>query len=102
MKLPDFIRSRIETILDEWEKFAKAIPHGQHKNPTALRDHARDILFAIADDLERAQSGTKSKDRAPALTEPTDAEKHGSSRFAEGFDVNESSLRQAWSTMTIG
>jgi diguanylate cyclase (GGDEF)-like protein/PAS domain S-box-containing protein len=94
MRLPDFIRTEVEAILDEWERFAKSIPHGEKMNQVSLRDHARGILFAIAADLERKQSAgqqdEKSKGRAPPGLVATEAEMHGLSRFAEGFDVNES------------
>ncbi len=93
MRLPDFIRTDIETILDEWEKFAQSFPHADKLDRVVLRDHARGILFTIAADLEQAQSSgeqeEKSKGHAPAEQVATEAEMHGLSRFAEGFDVNE-------------
>jgi diguanylate cyclase (GGDEF)-like protein/PAS domain S-box-containing protein len=94
MRLPDFIRHHIEPILDQWEQFAKAFPHADKMDPVALRDHARGILNAIALDLEQAQTAhqqaEKSKGRGPQSQVATEAELHGLSRFAEGFDVNES------------
>jgi diguanylate cyclase (GGDEF)-like protein/PAS domain S-box-containing protein len=94
MRLPPFIRSNVETILDEWEHFAQTMPAGAKMDQKALRDHARGILYAIATDLEHEQSAdqqhAKSTGRAPSLSVATEAEKHGLSRFAEGFDVNES------------
>lgn len=94
MRLPDFIRRHIEPILDQWEQFAKEFPGAQKMNPVALRDHARGILVAIATDLEQAQTAgeqsEKSKGRGPHSHVVTQAELHGMSRFAEGFDVNES------------
>ncbi|MDB5937218.1 MAG: hypothetical protein JWQ01_4562 [Massilia sp.] len=94
MRLPDFIRTDVDAILDEWERFAKSVPHGERLNHVELRDHARGILFAIAADLEQAQSpgqqDAKSKGQSPPGGVATEAEMHGVSRFAEGFDVNES------------
>jgi diguanylate cyclase (GGDEF)-like protein/PAS domain S-box-containing protein len=94
MRLPDFIRHHIEPILDQWEQFAKAFPHADKMDTVALRDHARGILNAIAADLEQAQTASqqseKSKGRGPHSHVVTEAELHGVSRFAEGFDVNES------------
>jgi diguanylate cyclase (GGDEF)-like protein/PAS domain S-box-containing protein len=94
MRLPEFIRSSLEAILDQWEDFAKAIPNARKLDQVALRDHARGILNAIAADLEHAQSDSqqeqKSKGRAPHTAVSTEAEMHGVSRFIEGFDVNES------------
>jgi diguanylate cyclase (GGDEF)-like protein/PAS domain S-box-containing protein len=94
MRLPPFIRTNVEAILDEWEKFAQTMPPGAKLNQTGLRDHARGILFAIAADLENIQSADqqdeKAKGHAPSVAVATEAEMHGLSRFAEGFDVNES------------
>jgi diguanylate cyclase (GGDEF)-like protein/PAS domain S-box-containing protein len=94
MRLPDFIRANVDAILDEWETFARAFPNAKDLNQLSLRDHARGILFVIADDLECAQSpderDAKSKGRAPAALAETEAQLHGLARFAEGFDVNES------------
>jgi diguanylate cyclase (GGDEF)-like protein/PAS domain S-box-containing protein len=94
MRLPDFIRANVDSILDEWERFAKAFPNAKDMDQLSLRDHARGILFVIADDLECAQSpderDAKSKGQAPAASAETEAQLHGLARFAEGFDVNES------------
>ena len=93
MQLPEFIRANIEAILTQWDEFANTIPHSQHVNQRALRDHARGILLVIASDLEHAQSADqqeqKSKGQASPTPGVTEAELHGYSRFAEGFDVNE-------------
>jgi diguanylate cyclase (GGDEF)-like protein/PAS domain S-box-containing protein len=94
MRLLDFIRAHSETILDEWDKFAREIANAQKMSPTVLRDHARGILNAIAVDIEQAQSSSqqseKSKGRGPHPMLVTEAELHGLSRFTEGFNVNES------------
>jgi diguanylate cyclase (GGDEF)-like protein/PAS domain S-box-containing protein len=93
MRLSDFIRSNVDAILDQWDEFAKANLHGEKLSQTAVRDHARGMLTVIAADLEAAQSAAeqdeKSKGRAPQGLIATEAELHGLSRFAEGFDVNE-------------
>jgi diguanylate cyclase (GGDEF)-like protein/PAS domain S-box-containing protein len=93
MKLPEFIRSNCEAILNQWIEFAQQIPHGRELNEIALRDHARGILTTIAADLEQAQTpaeqSEKSKGHGPLPAIATEAELHGVSRFTEGFDVNE-------------
>ena len=93
MRLLDFIRKNVDVILDQWDEFAKAMPNAQKMSSIALRDHARGILNAITKDLEQAQSPAeqeeKSKGKAPHPLLVTEAELHGVSRFAEGFDVNE-------------
>jgi diguanylate cyclase (GGDEF)-like protein/PAS domain S-box-containing protein len=93
MQLSTFIRDHLEPILDQWERFAREIPHAFTLGSLALRDHARGILLAIAADLEKPQTAVqqddKSKGKGPVALEVTDAELHGLSRFTEGFDVNE-------------
>lgn len=93
MRLPDFIRSNIEAILDQWDEFAIEIHQGEKLSPVALRDHARGMLNVIAADVECAQTfvqqDEKAKGRGPHTLLATQAELHGLARFAEGFDVNE-------------
>lgn len=93
MRLADFIRSNVDPILDQWDAFAKEIYPAEKLSAVALRDHARGILRVIATDLECAQSHleqqAKSRGLAPHPLMATEAEMHGSSRFAEGFDVNQ-------------
>jgi diguanylate cyclase (GGDEF)-like protein/PAS domain S-box-containing protein len=94
MRLLDFIRANPELILDQWDKFAREILDAQKLGPATLRDHARGILEAITLDIEHAQSSAqqeeKSKGRGPHPLLVTEAELHGVTRFAEGFNVNES------------
>lgn len=93
MRLADFIRSDIEPILQDWEEFAKTIFHPNHMGKTGLRDHARDMLLVIADDLESHQNeseqAAKSKGCAPANGEESWAEVHGGDRHTSGFSVME-------------
>jgi diguanylate cyclase (GGDEF)-like protein/PAS domain S-box-containing protein len=93
MTLSDFIRAQIDAILEQWEQFAKQIPSAHGMDTVALRDHARGILCAIADDLEQAQSDLqqdeKSKGRGPRGKAVSEAEMHGAARVAEGFSVND-------------
>lgn len=56
IRLADFIRAEIEPILQDWEEFAKTIFHASHMDRTGLRDHARDMLLIIAEDLDSLQS----------------------------------------------
>jgi hypothetical protein len=55
-RLSRFIRDNAEPILAEWETFARSLPGGGAMNVAALRDHAKEMLLAIAVDLERPQS----------------------------------------------
>jgi PAS domain S-box-containing protein len=93
MRLADFLRSNREPILDEWNKFAQHLLPFAILNAESLRDHARGMLDAIATDLTSVQSELqqqkKSQGMGPHALQTTEAELHGSSRFAEGFDVNQ-------------
>lgn len=92
-KLSDFIRDNIEPILETWEQFAHRIPSAKQMDVAALRDHASGILYAIADDLDHAQTyqqqAEKSKSRAPRSATQSDAEKHGDERLSAGFSIND-------------
>jgi signal transduction histidine kinase len=94
MTLSQFIRDNMEGILSEWEKFASSIPASRGMNAIALRDDAKEILLAIALDMETSQSGeeqsVKSKGRkvGPCGTEG-DATTHASGRFLDGFSLDE-------------
>lgn len=94
MRLADFIRAQIEPILQDWEEFAETLRHARYMSKAGLRDHARDMLLEIADDLECDQSeseqAAKSKGCGPAAggTESW-AEVHGGDRQTSGFSVME-------------
>jgi uncharacterized membrane protein YdfJ with MMPL/SSD domain len=52
MRLAEFILHHIEPILAEWEAFAATLlPAAEGMTPLALRDHAQQILEAVAEDL---------------------------------------------------
>ena len=93
MRLAEFLRSNSQPILDEWDKFAKHIYPFESVEAVAVRDHASGMLDVIATDLTRFQSELqqqeKSRGMGPHAPQATEAELHGSSRFAEGFDVNQ-------------
>ncbi len=94
MRLHDFILTNREQILIEWETFARTCaPASITMNVEALRDHAKDMLLVIAEDLktyqDEFQRSEKSKGRAPDTDETglTAAEEHGSERATSGFTV---------------
>ncbi|HET9684755.1 MAG TPA: sensor histidine kinase [Gemmatimonadaceae bacterium] len=94
-RLSSFIRDNLEPILAEWETFARSLPGGGEMNVAALRDHARDMLLVIADDLERPQSdstqGEKARGERDAdnLRSATAAQEHGAGRADSGFTVGQ-------------
>ncbi len=95
MRLAQFITEDIEVILVEWEAFAQSLSiAGQKMTSLALRDHAKQILQAIAQDIEESQSDLaqayKSKgyvDIAEATS--TAAQTHGALRHLSGFDLRQ-------------
>lgn len=95
-RLPQFIRQHSEEILVEWEAFARTLPMSETMDVAALRDHAKAILLAIAQDLETAQTprqqAEKSKGQSDAaeLGPPsTAAQEHGAARAESGFSMGQ-------------
>lgn len=96
MRLADFILRDMEAILVAWEAFASVqLPAARHMKPLALRDHARQILEAVAKDLSTLQSRkaqtAKSLGQAPLLigAPETAAQTHAVLRAQSGFDINQ-------------
>lgn len=96
MRLADFILRHTEPILAQWEVFAGSlVPAAANLEPSALRDHAPEILHAIAKDLQTAQTREtqhqKSIGRVPAPVDATEtaAQTHALLRARAGFDINQ-------------
>jgi signal transduction histidine kinase len=96
MRLADFIRNDMEAIIGGWEAFAATcLPAGARMGPSALRDHAPQILEAVAQDLTTLQSreaqADKSMGRGPQLIDAphTAAQTHAVLRAGSGFDINQ-------------
>ena len=95
MRLSQFIIENMEELLAEWEAFASSLlAKGQVMTPRALRDHARQILLAIAEDIESNQTeleqAYKSKGFVPiAEATRTAAMTHGALRYLSGFDLRQ-------------
>src|SRR4051794_15798702 len=94
MRLSDFIASNLESILAEWEEFARThIPAGESMDVAALRDHAADILKTVARDLRtpqtEAERGEKAQGDAESRpgTADTAAQTHGALRAEAGFTL---------------
>lgn len=90
MRLSEFILSNMDEILAEWESFAPSILPAKDQDKLALRDHAPEILRAIALDMETAQThleqADKSKGRGVRLVGDTAAETHSTQRLRTGFN----------------
>ena len=98
MNLANFIVENMETILQEWQDYAKSLKQGQNMTKLELRDHAEAMLTSIAKDLTTHQSDLqkklKSKGNASFLGEYSQlvdktASKHAFARFHAGFSIQE-------------
>nr|WP_280156569.1 sensor histidine kinase [Piscinibacter sp. XHJ-5] len=96
MRLADFIDANMPAILAEWEVFASSLlPAAGELDAVALRDHAEQILQAIARDLRtpqtRVEQSAKSRGRAPALPGATEtaAQTHALLRATGGFTIRQ-------------
>jgi len=93
--LSRFIRKNTERILAEWETFARSLPGGDAMDVAALRDHAKDMLFVIAADLEEPQTDRAQDEKARGerdageSRDTTAAQQHGRGRAASGFTVGQ-------------
>jgi signal transduction histidine kinase len=96
MRMPEFLLQNIEAILAEWEEFARTIQPGNTLRSRAeLLDHARELLVAIAHDMELEQSSAEQhvKSRGmrvrTALAQDSAAQAHGGDRLEQGFTITE-------------
>jgi signal transduction histidine kinase len=96
MRLAHFILRDMESILVEWEAFASTLlPAAADMTGLALRNHAKQILQAVAKDLSTPQSKQaqmdKSWGRAPRSVEASEtaAQTHAVLRARGGFDINQ-------------
>ncbi|MBF6986603.1 MULTISPECIES: sensor histidine kinase [Cupriavidus] len=96
MRLADFILRDMKQILAEWEAFsATQLPAARSRDSLALRDHAPQILQAIAKDLSTPQTSEaqreKSLGRAPKVpgAPETAAQIHAVIRARGGFNINQ-------------
>ena len=103
MRLADFIVSNRESVLKDWEAFARAMgPVAEKMDISALRDHASEMLSCISADLRTPQNdeeqAEKSKGNAESVpagasnsakVAKTAAEKHGADRADSGFTIEQ-------------
>ena len=92
MKFSAFIKENLDAIVRDWEAFARTLPAGQSMSALALRDHSREILLAIAGEMELPQSEQERANQAQDIV-PTEASttsaaaEHGALRQMAGFDL---------------
>ena len=96
MHLADFIDREVDSIVEEWTSFARScLPAAHHMSDLELRDHARQILHAIAVDLRTTQTpgeqAAKSKGLASVDSNAaeTAAQTHAVLRARSGFDIRQ-------------
>jgi signal transduction histidine kinase len=95
LRLPAFIREHIEQIISEWETFAGTLETETPLDRAALRDHAKEMLGVVADDLDRPQTVRQQVDKAQGKRDadpegrPTAAQQHGAGRALSGFTVEQ-------------
>jgi signal transduction histidine kinase len=93
IRLSDFIVENMESILQAWEDFARTIePPALTMDDEELRDHARQMLVAIAGDLNTPQSSEQQSDKAQGKAPRRDksdtaAETHAEARLLSGYTV---------------
>ncbi|AXF06292.1 sensor histidine kinase [Paraburkholderia hospita] len=96
MRLADFIRDDMDAILLRWEEFARTqLPAAADMRSMALRDHAQQILEAVAKDLSGPQSREDQFEKSQgelhklAGAPETAAQTHALLRARSGFDINQ-------------
>jgi signal transduction histidine kinase len=94
MRLATFIREREPSIVEQWEIFAKTlVPASDNLSPRTLRNHIKDMLAFITNDIESSQTSseqmTKSEGRKPKNFEESAAEIHASLRQSGGFTMDQ-------------
>ncbi len=95
MRLAQFITENLDVILIEWEAFATSLlAPGQTMTSLALRDHATQILQAIAQDIEEGQTDLEQAYKSKgyvriAESTRTAAMTHGALRYLAGFDLRQ-------------
>lgn len=94
MKFSAFIKDNLDEIVADWEAFARKLPAGRSMSALALRDHSREILLAIARDMEVRHSDQERADQSQDIvatdaSTSTAAAEHGALRQMAGFDLVE-------------
>ncbi|MCW5296651.1 sensor histidine kinase [Herbaspirillum lusitanum] len=91
MKLSTFIITNMEQVLAEWDRFAKTLELEGLLSRKEFRDHAEQILRAIALDIDTHQSAEqqqrKSQGLSPENTVASGASIYGTARQHDGFTL---------------
>ncbi len=91
MKLSEFITKRLDDVIAEWESFAKTLlPAAENMSQNELRDHSRQILMAVAEDIETDQTPAEEQHKSQGLAAVianSAASTHGTLRQVRGFSL---------------
>lgn len=104
MRLPDFILANIEPILKNWESFADSV--WPSPSPVAsrmqLRDHAEEMLRAVAEDMKAPQTDVQQSHKSKGLGQGGQSlqgmssdnvdgasNRHALGRLSSGFELPE-------------
>lgn len=92
MRFSDFIKDNLDAIVAEWENFARTFSVAMPLSDRALRDHCREILLAIAEEMETSQTDAEQSAKSKEMTLPAGAPEnaatvHGALRQLAGFDL---------------
>ena len=90
MSLPSFITAHQEEVIREFASFAETLmPPGVAMSDAELRDHAKDLLTAIVDDMRLAQTAgeqyRKSQGRGATRTMEASGRLHAADRILHGY-----------------
>jgi len=89
MKLAQFIQTEMGQLLEDWDEAAKEIaPELKGKDSSALRDHAREMLEFISQDLVTSQTEEESARRTLGKAPVSDTDgAHGTHRLKQGLSI---------------
>ncbi|HEX5787098.1 MAG TPA: sensor histidine kinase [Woeseiaceae bacterium] len=96
MRLADYIRENIDHLMAEWVDFARTrLPAADYVGSEALTNGSRELLLAIVNDLESAQSAADARAKSRGERDHVDlagelvtsAEGHAKQRLKDGFTL---------------
>ena len=96
MALAEFIENNPSPIISEWETFARSlIPAASAMTPLALRNHIKDILSFVVEDMRKPQTKKEQVEKSHGEgkqtkeVRPSAAETHAALRLAGGFNLDQ-------------
>jgi signal transduction histidine kinase/CheY-like chemotaxis protein len=94
LRLATFILEQTETILQEWDKFARTVePVASNMTVKELRNHAAEMLRCVANDLSTMQSRQEGIDKSygnePRTLQTEAGELHGLARLDSNFTIEQ-------------